>query len=378
MSKYSKFRSVTVMVLIGLVGSSVMKTADVRPVSLPDGSSVPRVTSEAVPSVSSPGDVGKPLAFNASSVIGASSPAIPASALSGYQNAARIIDSVDTGCHLEWPLVAAIGKIESDHGRINGNTIGADGVSKPGIYGIPLNGARKTSKIVDTDQGRLDRDTAFDRAVGPVQFIPATWSTMGVDADVDGKRNPQDIDDAALAASVFLCSGKEDLSRKAGLVASILRYNHSADYVNEVLSIMGGYASGDYSTAAGTYAPASGVEFMSAPASPQEHRPNGKSEAKPTGKSGKAKKSARPKGDAPEPTNPPAVEPVKPLPAVPKPIRKALTPLQTATQYCQAHLTGTQINALGGLPTCANAYLKGGRGALDSLLTNLGGVVLGG
>ena len=49
-----------------------------------------------------------------------------------------------------------------------------------------------------------------------MQFIPSTWAVVGVDADGDGERNPQDIDDAALAAAVYLCSGNEDLSTDAG------------------------------------------------------------------------------------------------------------------------------------------------------------------
>ena len=81
-----------------------------------------------------------------------------------------------------------------------------------------------------------------------MQFIPSTWSVVGVDGDGDGKRNPQDIDDAALATAVYLCSGDEDLSKRAGQESAVYRYNHSQDYVNLVLSIMDAYASGDYSS----------------------------------------------------------------------------------------------------------------------------------
>ena len=47
-----------------------------------------------------------------------------------------------------------------------------------------------------------------------MQFIPSTWPVVKVDADGDGKRNPQDIDDAALATAVYLCSGKDNLSQR--------------------------------------------------------------------------------------------------------------------------------------------------------------------
>ena len=86
----------------------------------------------------------------------------------------------------------------------------------PGIYGIPLNGSNKTAEILDTDAGQYDNDTTYDRAVGPMQFIPSTWSVVGVDADGDGVRNPQDIDDAALGTAVYLCSGSDDLATDAG------------------------------------------------------------------------------------------------------------------------------------------------------------------
>ena len=79
-----------------------------------------------------------------------------------------------------------------------------------------------------------------------MQFIPSTWSVVGVDGDNDGARNPQDIDDAALATAVYLCSGDDDLSAEQGQRASVYRYNHSNDYVDLVLSIMQAYMDGDF------------------------------------------------------------------------------------------------------------------------------------
>ena len=80
-----------------------------------------------------------------------------------------------------------------------------------------------------------------------MQFIPSTWHLVKVDADGDSKRNPQDMDDAALATAVYLCSGKDNLSTRKGQEAAVYRYNHSQDYVNLVLRIMEAYSSGDYS-----------------------------------------------------------------------------------------------------------------------------------
>ena len=81
-----------------------------------------------------------------------------------------------------------------------------------------------------------------------MQFIPSTWSVVGVDADGDGKRNPQDVDDAALATAVYLCSGDDDLGSTPGQRAAVYRYNHSQSYVDLVLSIMAAYLDGEFTS----------------------------------------------------------------------------------------------------------------------------------
>ena len=178
----------------------------------------------------------------------ASTSGIPSAALSAYQRAETVINAADKSCNLTWQLIAAIGRVESNHGRANGNVLDNTGLATPGIYGIPLNGSNKTAEILDTDAGQFDNDTAYDRAVGPMQFIPSTWSVVGVDADGDGVRNPQDIDDAALGTAVYLCSGADDLGTDAGRQAAVFRYNHSQSYVDLVLSIMDAYMLGDFTT----------------------------------------------------------------------------------------------------------------------------------
>jgi hypothetical protein len=175
-----------------------------------------------------------------------SSNGIPTAALIAYQRAATVLAEADPSCQLEWPLIAAIGRVESDHGRVNGNVLGADGISRPGIYGRPLNGQGSTASISDSDNGVYDNDLTWDRAVGPMQFIPTTWQIVAVDGDGDGAKNPQDIDDAALATAVYLCAGEGDLSTDPGARAAVYRYNHSSDYVNLVMSIAEAYTMGDY------------------------------------------------------------------------------------------------------------------------------------
>jgi hypothetical protein len=213
---------------------------------LPDGSVVPGEAIEAPASVSRGNTTSAGSAARA--VATASTNGIPSAALAAYLRAETIITAADTSCHVTWQLIAAIGRVESDHGRFGGSTLGDDGVATPGIVGVRLDGRGPTAEIRDTDAGLLDGDARFDRAVGPMQFIPSTWSAVGVDADGDGRRDPHDIDDAALAAAVYLCSGGDDLGTDAGRRAAVYRYNHSERYVDLVLAIMEAYRAGDYTS----------------------------------------------------------------------------------------------------------------------------------
>ncbi len=246
-----------------LMSSSATASSASSDSALPDGTTVPDEAIEAPASVPVPGVIAPavPEGTADSVVSGASSNGIPAPALAAYQRGAQIINAADKSCNVPWELIAAIGRVESDHGRYGGNTLTEDGVSKPGIYGIALNGRNGTQAINDTDGGQLDNDTVYDRAVGPMQFIPSTWQVVKVDADGDGQRNPQDMDDAALATAVYLCSGKDNLSTRSGQEAAVFRYNHSQDYVNLVLRIMEAYSQGDYTAVpSGTYG---GTSFSS-------------------------------------------------------------------------------------------------------------------
>ncbi|WP_217702444.1 lytic transglycosylase domain-containing protein [Nocardioides guangzhouensis] len=230
-----------------LVGGSTA-TAAGEPGVLPDGTSIPTDAVQDPANYSDPADLGLTGGSTASIVRTASVSGIPSAALAAYQRAETVINAADRRCNLPWQLVAAIGRVESDHGRYGGNTLGEDGVSRPGIFGIALDGTNDTQKIADSDGGLYDSDATWDRAVGPMQFIPTTWSVVGVDADGDTRRNPQDIDDAALATAVYLCSGDESLDSDAGRRAAVHRYNHSDAYVDLVLRVMQAYLDGDYTS----------------------------------------------------------------------------------------------------------------------------------
>jgi len=150
----------------------------------------------------------------------------------------------DPACQLPWTLLAGIGRVESDHGRYGGSVLGADGVSHPLVIGVPLNGAGPVAAIHDTDNGRLDQDKVWDRAVGPMQFIPSTWAGAARDGDGDGVESPNDIDDAALAAAAYLCSGSGSVLGESAMSAAIFRYNASKDYVALVMAMEAGYRTG--------------------------------------------------------------------------------------------------------------------------------------
>ncbi|OIJ25309.1 lytic transglycosylase domain-containing protein [Nocardioides luteus] len=265
--------------------------------SLPDGTSVPSEAIEAPASVSASTNQG-----DASLPGTASAAGIPSAALAAYQRAATVINAADAACKIDWPLIAAIGRVESNHGRANNNRLSAEGVSTPGIYGVPLNGKGNVSQIVDTDGGQYDGDTSYDRAVGPMQFIPSTWAMVGVDADGDGKRNPQDINDAALATAVYLCSGDDDLSTDQGARAAVFRYNHSQTYVTTVLGIAEAYRSGEFTSIPNSTVPVDyAIPRMEAPKSSKhkdrELRAGGAQQSGPRG--GSAQSPSSPSSEAP-------------------------------------------------------------------------------
>jgi len=169
---------------------------------------------------------------------------IPARALDDYRRAAAIVSAADPSCHIDWALLGAIGKIESNHARFGGNALNDHGVATPGIFGIALDGARGTARIGDTDGGVYDHDGVWDRAVGPMQFIPSTWRTVGSDADADGVKNPQSMVDAATSTAIYLCAGRVDLSQSSDLYGAVMRYNQSDSYVRTVIAIADAYRRG--------------------------------------------------------------------------------------------------------------------------------------
>ncbi|CNG13980.1 cell wall-associated hydrolase%2C invasion-associated protein [Mycobacterium tuberculosis] len=105
-----------------------------------------------------------------------------------------------------WHLLAAVGKVESDHGRGTG----------PGIT-----------------SGRNHAGAA-----GPMQFMPGTWAAFGVDGDHDGRKDVYDPADAIPAAARYLKHG----GAPARVRTALFQYNHSDAYVDKVLRQARAYA----------------------------------------------------------------------------------------------------------------------------------------
>ncbi|HEY3710813.1 MAG TPA: lytic murein transglycosylase [Amycolatopsis sp.] len=167
---------------------------------------------------------------------------IPGSMLKAYKNAADIMAKEQPGCHLDWALIAAIGRIESNHAR--GGYVDAKGNTLEPILGPVLNGAGAFAAIHDTDGGRYDGDRTWDRAVGAMQFIPSTWNGYASDGNGDGVADPNNIYDESLATARYLCSGGLDLSSDAMQRLAVRRYNNSQSYVDTVMSYAAAYRGG--------------------------------------------------------------------------------------------------------------------------------------
>ena len=262
------------------------------PYATPDTPASP--ASPSSPPTSSPSS--SPAVSPAAAASGLAAGGIPSIARAAYDSAAA---AAPAGCGISWSLIAAIGRVESDHGRFAGAVLRTDGRSTPPIIGIPLDGTG-TALIRDTDGGRLDGDTVHDRAVGPMQFIPSTWARYASDGDGDGNSDPFDIRDAARATARYLCAAGGDLTTVSGQRRAVLAYNHSDSYVATVLTLAARYA--------GTPAPTVPTDPVPPPSEPPANpAPPPAVEPAVSPSSSSAAPSSSPQPASPSVTTPPTV-----------------------------------------------------------------------
>lgn len=166
---------------------------------------------------------------------------IPQRALAAYAGASLRLAETEPQCRLGWNTLAGIGAVESIHGSYLGARAEDDGEVSPPIIGIPLDGSEGVMEILDTDDGELDGDRRWDRAVGPMQFIPTTWADYAQDGNLDGRADPHQIDDAALTAALYLCQTGGDVTTDDGWAEALGSYNRSVPYAHEVAELAESY-----------------------------------------------------------------------------------------------------------------------------------------
>ncbi|APA95760.1 lytic transglycosylase domain-containing protein [Nocardia seriolae] len=157
---------------------------------------------------------------------------IPVTALEAYGYAAAVLARSKPECGIGWTTLAGIASVESHHGSHGGSRLSDDGTVSPPIRGLALDGSPGRARILDT--GSTEANPIYVRAMGPFQFIPETWQRWGVDANGDGKADPDNIDDAALTAARYLCAMGGDLTGAPGWQQALLTYNQSTTYMQTV------------------------------------------------------------------------------------------------------------------------------------------------
>jgi len=275
---------------------------------------------------------------------GGSGRAIPALTLRAYREAATWAVGYDPGCRLSWTVLAGIGRIESNHGLFGGaaTRFSAAGAVSPRITGPPLDG-RGVAAIPDSDGGRWDGDTVWDRAVGPMQFLPGTWRSLGRDGSGDQVADPNNLFDAAVSAAGYLCLSGGDLTDPARLRQAVYGYNHSWPYVDAVLGwarlYQGGVAPGPpVPTGTAPSAPTTGASTTSASST-------GSPASDPTTTTRRATTTTRPPTSTTRPsttTTRPSTTTTRPPPTtVPSTTGSSSSSTTTTTKPCQSTTTTT-------------------------------------
>ncbi|PIP21617.1 MAG: hypothetical protein COX39_02020 [Candidatus Nealsonbacteria bacterium CG23_combo_of_CG06-09_8_20_14_all_40_13] len=87
---------------------------------------------------------------------------------------------------------------------------------------------------VETGKSGSTSKRSYAGAAGPMQFMPGTWRTYGVDGDGNGTADITHITDAIYGAANLLAKSGADEGR---INDALFNYNHSQAYVNKVLNV---------------------------------------------------------------------------------------------------------------------------------------------
>jgi len=238
-------RGVIIAVLAGVIGLALLvalvvlvlapRLSEVRDAAAPAPRWAPPPVSApvaaATPGTGIAGLVDARWAASAAAATG-----IPERAVLAYAGAALSKAASMPACRLSWTTLAAVGRVESSNGQHGGSSIGADGTVTPPIFGVALNGDG-VALIPDSDGGKIDGDATSDRAVGPMQLIPQTWRNWHTDGNGDGVEDPQNIDDAVMATTNYLCRASSALDSEKGWRAAVGAYNSTDAYLREVARV---------------------------------------------------------------------------------------------------------------------------------------------
>ena len=136
---------------------------------------------------------------------------------------------------LRWQMVAGIGHEESDNATTDGVRVDpSTGEVTPTIYGSPLDGSNGTQRLpIGGWLGWFGLPGPWQQAVGPMQFLPGTFTAWGVDA-TGSRADPNNVYDAVDTAANFLCQGRNGSITDER--SAILRYNDDEAYASAVLS----------------------------------------------------------------------------------------------------------------------------------------------
>lgn len=150
---------------------------------------------------------------------------IPERVLAAYRNAETQTPVLAAGCEVSWTVTAGIWKITANHTNLAGHTLSSDGRVTPPLTHPPS-------------------DDSTEERLGPGGIPASVWSEIGVDGGKDGRVDPQQVDDAALTAAIYLChltpGGVLD---DAGLSVALAGYNPQPGWAERVMAWINYYRS---------------------------------------------------------------------------------------------------------------------------------------